>query len=92
MELDWKWQTKRFCLTCHNKKCGFYDQNEECKCRKTYLSFIDYTKWFAKVKCEELLEMWGKPDLHGKDIAITPDLYWKQTACKQIENELSTPK
>lgn len=49
--------TKRFCLTCWNKKCVFYDQNEECKCRKKYLPFIDYTKGFAKVKCEELLEM-----------------------------------
>lgn len=29
-----------------------------------YLPFIDYTKGFAKVKCEELLEMWGTPDLH----------------------------
>ena len=54
-----------------------------------YLCFIDYTKAFDKVQHEELLGMLGKLDIHGKDLRIFRNLYWEQTACMRIDNDLS---
>ena len=54
-----------------------------------YLCFIDYTKTFDKVQHEELLGMLGKLDIHGKDLRIVRNLYWEQTACMRIDNDLS---
>ena len=34
-------------------------------------------------------EMLGKLDIHGKDIRIVGNLYWEQTACMRIDNDLS---
>ena len=54
-----------------------------------HLCFIDYTKAFDKVQHEELLGMLGKLDIHGKDLRIVRNLYWEQTACMRIDNDLS---
>ena len=57
------------------------------KQRDVYMCFIDYT--FDEVKHENLLGMLMNLDLHGKDIRIIRNLYWDQTACIRIGNEMS---
>ena len=53
-----------------------------------HLCFIDYTKAFDKVQHEELLEILGKLDIHGKDLRILRNLFWEQTACMRADNDL----
>ena len=52
------------------------------------MCFIDYTKAFDKVQHEEFLEVLGNLNMHGKDIRIVCNLYWEQTACTRIDNDL----
>ena len=57
--------------------------------RDLYIRFIDYTKAFDKVQHEELLKLLQSLDLDGKDTRLIRNLYWDQTACMRVENELS---
>jgi len=54
-----------------------------------YLCFIDYTKAFDRVQHEKLLQDLIDLDLDGKDLRFIWNLYWEQTACIRVENELS---
>jgi len=54
-----------------------------------YMCFIDYTKAFDKVQHAELPKMLETFDLDGKDIRLIRNLYWGQTACLRVGNELS---
>ncbi|XP_069993113.1 uncharacterized protein [Penaeus vannamei] len=54
-----------------------------------YVCFIDYTKAFDKVQHAELLKMLETLDLDGKDIRLIRNLYWEQTACMRVENQLT---
>jgi len=54
-----------------------------------YLCFIDYTKAFDRVQHEKLLQDLIDLDLDGKDLRFIRNLYWEQTACIRVENELS---
>ncbi len=57
--------------------------------KDVYMCFIDYTKAFDKVKHEELLNTLMNLDINRKDIRIIQNVYWDQTACIRIDNELS---
>ena len=59
------------------------------KQRDVYMCFIDYTKAFDRVQHDELLKMLMNLDLYGKDIHLIQNLYWEQSACIRIENEMS---
>ena len=59
------------------------------KQRDVYICFIDYTKVFDRVQCDELLKMLMNLDLYGKDICLIQNLYWDQSACIRIENEMN---
>ena len=59
------------------------------KQRDDYMYFIDYTKAFDRVQHDELLKMLMNLDLYEKDIHVIQNLYWDQSACIRIENEMS---
>ena len=54
-----------------------------------YLCFIDYTKAFDKVKHEEPTQLMQSLDIDGKDLRLLRNLYWEQTSCMRVDNELS---
>ena len=54
-----------------------------------YMCFIDYTKAFDRVQHDELLKILMNLDLYGKDIHLIWNLYWYQSTCIRIENEMS---
>ena len=56
--------------------------------RDLYLCFIDYTKAFDKVQHEELSKALQSLGLDGKVIRLIRNLYWEQTACMRVDNEL----
>ena len=53
-----------------------------------YLSFIDYSKAFDKVRHENLMQMLKELNIDGKDLRLVRNLYWEQSAAVKIENEL----
>ena len=53
------------------------------------MCFIDNTKAFDRVQHNELHKMLMNLDLYGKDICLISNLYWDQSACIRIENEMS---
>ena len=55
-----------------------------------YLRFIDYSKAFDKVRYEELFRILEALDIYWKDLQLSRNLYWEQTAAIQIEGEMST--
>ena len=57
--------------------------------KNLYMCFIDYTKAFDKMQHEELIKMLQALDLDSKDSQLIRNLYWEQTACIRIRNELS---
>jgi hypothetical protein len=57
--------------------------------KDVFMCFIDYSKAFDKVKHVELFEDLSKLDLHGKDLQLLQNLYWKQTACMRVDGECS---
>ena len=59
------------------------------KQRDVYKHFIDYIKAFDRVQHDELLKMLMNLDLYGKDICLIWNLYWDQSACIRMENEMS---
>ena len=55
-----------------------------------YVCFIDYTKAFDKVQHEELFKLLHGLDLDGKDLRVLRNLYWEQTACMRVGNDMSS--
>ena len=51
--------------------------------------YIDFTKAFDRVQHDELLKMLMNLNLYGKDICLIWNLYWDQSTCIKIENEMS---
>ena len=51
--------------------------------------FINYTKAFDRVQCDELLKMLMNIDLSAKDIHLIWNLYWDQSPCIRIKNKMS---
>lgn len=52
--------------------------------------FNGYTKAFDKLLYKELFQLLGKFDLFIKYVRIIQNLFWEQTACIPIANELSS--
>ena len=52
------------------------------------MCFIDYTKAFDRVQHDELLKMLMNLELYGRDIHLIQNMYWDQSACIRIENEM----
>ena len=59
------------------------------KQRDVHMCFIEYIKAFDRVRHDELLKMLMNLGLYGKDIHLIWSLYWDQSACIRIENEMS---
>ena len=59
------------------------------KHRDVCMCSIDYTKAFDRVQHHELLKMLMNLNPYGKDIHLIWNLYWDQSACIGIENEMS---
>ncbi|GFS13518.1 retrovirus-related Pol polyprotein LINE-1 [Elysia marginata] len=52
-----------------------------------YLSFIDYSKAFDKVKQWELFGILDQLNIDGKDVRMLRNLYWEQVAVIHINEE-----
>ena len=59
------------------------------KQKDLYMCFIDYSKAFDKVQHVKLMEMLESINLDGKDLQLIRNLYWEQTACIRIDNNMS---
>ena len=57
-----------------------------------YLCFIDYSKAFDKVRHEKLFNILEHLDIDGKDLRVTRNLHWDQSAAVRIGGELSEYK
>ena len=57
--------------------------------KDVHICFLDYEKAFDSVRHKPLLQCLREIGEDGKDIKITNNLYWDQTASVRIMNELS---
>jgi predicted DNA-binding protein len=53
-----------------------------------YFCFIEYTKAFDKVQHVELIHMFEKINIDGKDLRIIKQMYWEQTAAVKIRKQV----
>lgn len=56
--------------------------------RGLFISFIDYTKAFDKVKHDDMFEILEKIGVDGKDLKLLTNFHWEPTATICIDNEL----
>ena len=54
--------------------------------QEVYMRFIDFEKAFDRVKHADLIEILQNINLDGKDIRLITNLYWKQIATVNIDN------
>ena len=54
-----------------------------------YICFLEYERAFDRVRHETLMQCLSDIGVDGKDIKITRNMYWDQTASVRIMNELS---
>ena len=57
--------------------------------RDIFLSFIDYSTAFDRVKHKELMQMLSELDIDGKDLRLIRHLYWDQKAAIKIGDQIS---
>ena len=52
-----------------------------------YLSFIDYSKRFDKVRNSDLCDILLRHNCDGKDLRVIRNLYWEQEATIGIDDD-----
>ena len=55
-----------------------------------HICFIDYAKAFDTLEQSKMIECLKESDLDGKDLQISTNLYWNQTAAVRTESGVST--
>ncbi|GFR74690.1 endonuclease-reverse transcriptase [Elysia marginata] len=58
--------------------------------KDVYLSFINYTKAFDRVRHNEIMKDLTQIKIDGKDLRVIKNIYWEQTAAMRVEGETST--
>ena len=54
-----------------------------------YLRFVDYEKAFDKMKHNDLMKMFERLEIDGKDLRIIKNLYWNQIVAVKIDDDES---